>query len=236
MASSEPSWSESEAPQRGMSTTTKMLLIFGGIGGVLMLACCGGVAYIGVRGAAFLQQSFSEDPVVIRQRTQDMVQIDIPDSFEPEGAFDFIILRMVMYRSSNQSALMLMEMNISMAGTPQEQRDEMLRGMRQQQQKQNAPGGANAQVNKLESTTKEIEIDGKPVEFEFIKGTQQGQNRTVRQVLGVLEGKRGAVMLMLIVPEEDYDEDAVIKMLKSIRAKQGGNAKADGREDDAEEK
>ena len=79
--------------------------------------------------------------------------------------------------------------------------------MRQQQ--------ANQNVSVTETETRQIAIGGEQVPFEFSKGTSNGKD--VRMVSGVVRGKRGPVMLQLVVPEAQYDEAAVIQMLESIK-------------------
>ena len=74
---------QAEQPQkRGMSSTAKVLLVLGSIAGVCMLACCGGVAFFGFQFKdtfKAIAESSSKDPAVVKQRTQEIVHIDIPE-------------------------------------------------------------------------------------------------------------------------------------------------------------
>src|SRR5438045_2292471 len=87
--------------KQGMSSTGKVLLILGSIAGVCLLACCGtGVfLYIKAKDAFqnFAQNLTTTDPVEIRDRTADIVHIDIPEEFPPVRAFDFFLMKWVLY-------------------------------------------------------------------------------------------------------------------------------------------
>jgi hypothetical protein len=97
-----------------------------------------------------------------------------------------------------------------------QQREQMLRAMRQQQGQQ--PGQLNDELNEESSETREFTINGEKVPFEFIKGTGADHARAFRQVVGIFRVKAGTVMVMLMVPEGEYDEPAVVRMIESIRS------------------
>ena len=80
------------AQRQGMSTFAKVLIgvLIGA--GVLGLVCCGGFAIVGWKVADQIQKGASDDPVVVRQVTADIADIDIPPEFEPVGSFKFDFL------------------------------------------------------------------------------------------------------------------------------------------------
>lgn len=216
-----------EQPQtQGMSSTAKVLLIVGSLAGLLLLACCGGGVYFGYKAKDAIQElaknAISSDPAVIRQRTQEIVHIDIPEGFEPSHSLQFsmlnVTMKQVVYqrKGSDGSMLMIMETNQPMHGAnTKQQREQMLQAMRQQQGQQQ--GHLNDELNEEKSETREFTINGEKVPFEFIKGTGADNARVFRQVVGVFRGKSGSVMVMLMVPEAEYDEPAVVRMIESIR-------------------
>jgi hypothetical protein len=117
-------------------------------------------------------------------------------------------------RGNPNAILMIMETTQPMQGgaSLKQQREQMLRQMQQQGQR---PGNVNTDLSEESTETREFTIGGEKVPFEFIKGTSaQGPSR---QVVGVFQGRNGVIMVMLIVPESDYDEAAVVRMLESIR-------------------
>src|SRR6516164_8170247 len=82
---------EQPRPQ-GMTSTAKVLVVLGSIFGILLLACCGGLVFVGwkFQGVArSIAKNFTTtNPQDIRARTAEIVHIDIPEEFEPLQAFD----------------------------------------------------------------------------------------------------------------------------------------------------
>ncbi len=209
-----------------MSSTAKVLLVLGSIAGVVMLLCCGGGVYLFYKAKDMVSMSSSAPDV--KQRTDEIVQIDIPTDFVPAQAFKFTVpnvmsMKWAIYKkgASDQSILMLMEMNqAGMAAKggadAKQQRDQMLQAMRQQQGQQGG-GTIKTPIHEESRESRVFTINGEKVEFDFIKGTRPVGGGAVRQVVGVFPGKEGVVMLMLLVDESEYDEAAIVKMIKSIR-------------------
>jgi hypothetical protein len=211
---------------KGMSSTAKVLLILGSIAGVFLLLCCGGgiFVYMKTKDAIqnFAQNFTTTDPDEIRDRTADIVHIDIPEEFPPVRAFDFFVMKQILYgKESGGSMVMIMEMDQRMQGGQgaagiKQQRQQMLRQLRQQQQGQNA-GNLNTELDEESSETREFTINGEKVPFEFIKGTSPNGGVPTRQVVGIFAGQNGTVLLMVMVPESEYHEEAIVKMIESIR-------------------
>jgi hypothetical protein len=232
-------------PKKGMSSTSKVLIILGSIGGLCLLACCGGGAFLFYKAKDMV--SFSQDPATVKKSTEEIVLIDVPAEFTPAQSMKFSMMGMSMKWAiyskggSQDAMLMLMEMNqpgmAGQGGGGKAQRDQMLQAMRQQQAQQGGAGQFNTQINEQSVKTRKFKINGETVEFDFIEGTRPGGGG-VRQVVGVFPSKGGGfVMLMLIIPEEGYDEEAIVKMIKSIRMDAGTPAGSVAEvEDDASEK
>jgi hypothetical protein len=215
-----------EPPRKqGMSSTAKVLIILGSIAGVCLLACCGGVAFVGWKfqdfAKNFAANLSTNDPQEIRARTAKIVHIDIPEQFPPAVAIDVVFMKEILYGTldkPNRPLLVIVEIDKNFlgaqgGGSAKQQREEILRQMRQQGQQ---AGNMNTELDEESSETREFTIDGEKVPFEFIKGTARGGGPT-RQIVGVFPGREGMVMLMVMVPESDYDEAAIMRMLESIR-------------------
>jgi hypothetical protein len=213
--------------KQGMSSTGKVLLILGSIAGVCVLACCGSgiFVYFKIKEAIPNLQNLAQnlttgDPEEIRERTADIVHIDIPEEFPPLRAFDFFVWKQILYgKEGSGSVVMIMEINERMQGGQganiKQQREQMLRQMRQQQQAQNA-GNVNTEITEESSETREFTINGEKVPFEFIKG-RGGNGGATRQVVGMFAGRTGTIMVMIMTPESEYHEEAIVKMIESIR-------------------
>jgi hypothetical protein len=194
-----------------------------GIGGVALLLCCGGVGFgvwkVTQAAKQFIENAAIEDPVKIREQTAAMLQIEIPDKYQPKLGMNLGVFRMAIYQTEPEQPnpddlLMLMEM--TQFGANNQQQEQQLRQSMQQQMQQQR-GNQNFKSSKSE--TREIEIRGKKVSFEFTEGItgEPGEEKTVHMVSGIVQGKTGPVMLQLVAPDENYDEAQVLKMLESIK-------------------
>ena len=218
--SSQNDFSDEQPKKQGMSSTAKVVVILGSIAAVGLLACCGGGAFIYDK-----IKNSSMNPGEIRKRTQEIVQIEILEGFEPVQSMHVnladVRLRWVIYQRPGDanSMLMIMEMNQPLQpgnqGTPKQNRDQMIRAMREQQAQQQ--GNMGLAINEESSETREFTISGKKVEFDFIKGTAADKVTRTRQVVGLIPGRQGNIMLTLMIPENAYDEDAITEMIESMR-------------------
>lgn len=213
-------------PKKGMSSTSKVLIILGSIGGLCLVACCGGGAFLFYKAKDMV--SFSQDAATVKKNTEEIVLIDVPADFAPAQSMKFsmmgVSMKWAIYTKagSNDAMLMLMEMNqpgmAAQGGAgAKQQRDQMLQAMRQQQAQQGGAGQFNTEINEQSAKSRKFKINGETVEFDFIKGTRPNGG-DVHQVVGVFPSRGGGVvMLMLIVPADGYDEEAIVTMIKSIR-------------------
>jgi hypothetical protein len=202
-----------QQPQKqGMSTAAKVLLILGIVGGICALLCCGGAFFFFWKAKDALQNAVTMAPEAVRERTAQIVKIDVPPGFEPFQALDMVFMRWVLYtKGQNQEGvLMLMEFGNQMMGNQQQQRQQMRDALRQQQR-----GGGMGELQAQETESREYTVKGEKVSFEFVKGTNR-QGQAMREVTGSFPTRNGVAMLMLLVPEDDYDEAAVVKMIESI--------------------
>ena len=203
---------QDDAPEsgrkQGMSTGAKVAIILGICVGVAMLVCCGVAAY-------FMRQvtkAMTTEPAEIAAIRDGIVsQIDVPADYGPMMGMDFTMagqgMKMVLYgqgtEENPEKLLILMKMMV--AADAEQMRREMEKSAGQQRQ-----------IVVESSETKTVTIDGQEVDFRFAKG-ELDNGTPVREVSGAFSGEGGAVMLMLIVPEEEWDERAAIDMLESIK-------------------
>jgi hypothetical protein len=219
MASHDDDFQQEPAPQAKKSSGSKVLLILGIIGGLCLVVCCGGVGLLYYKFKDAI--SYTTDAAEIKKQTQEVVTLDVPDGYSPMTSMrisiGIVTMKMIIYQegSGNQGGLVIMEMD--QVGTdPKQMREQMLQQLRTQQA-QGGAGGFNTQIVAQSTETKMFKINGEDVEFDFVKGNRPGENIVFRQVTGIFRGNNGTVMLILIVPDSEYNEEAVIKMIKSIR-------------------
>ena len=197
------------APQpkkKGMSTMAKVLIFLGCSAFGIFALCCGG----GIWWVSKMQPT--QNPGEIAARTKTIVDIEIPATFKPTIAMDVKIpfaftMKMAVYNTAQQGMLILMSMDLPTGGPQQEAQ------MRQQMKQQ----GHGRQLTIKSSETKKFMIRGKEVEFNFAKATEDSTNKPFRQVTSSFNGKIGMTMLIMQIPEDEYKEEEIIKMIESIK-------------------
>ncbi len=192
-----------------------------GLGALALVVCCGGASILAWRfGSAakdFMANMATSDPAEIRRQTKEMLNIAIPEQFQPMQGMNMVAFRMLMFQTDtaadgSSGMLMLMELPMQQMGVNAEEQERELRKSMQQQQ-------ANQGLTQTNSETRDIQIRGEPIAFEFSEGTNssQGQDKKIHMVGGVVRGNRGPVMIQFTLPEEQYDEAEVIETLQSIQ-------------------
>lgn len=206
-------WSDELYPPEkpGMSTGMKVLILLLCLGGGIMLLCCGGVVY-------FISQIEVEqnNPAAAAATAAEIVSIEVPDQFRPSDSmkmelpFGLMRMKLVAYKSTaGRGELGLIEMQI--ANVPMQQQEGQFRQQLQQQ------GINSRQLIIKEQEPREFKIRGRAVTFLFAEAKDAQSGTAFRQVSGTFPGKGGTAFLLLQVEEDSYDEDAVVKMIESIK-------------------
>ena len=206
-------WKDENPQKKPMSTGLKVALILLAAGGVLMLVCCGGMAFVVNK----VKNNISEDPAVVRARTKDVTDIEIPDDFQPVMSMDLIIMKMFVYETKKQDGqtkkhdgmLMIAELHQNFA---KDQNAEA-----QMKDAMNKQGKGQPDLDIIKSETREFEIKGKPASFKFSEAQDPKTKKEFRQVTGSFPGKAGTAMLVLQVPANEYDEEEIVEMIESIK-------------------
>ncbi len=203
------------APKKGMGTGMKIVLVLLCLGGGMFLLCCGVGFYL---FSQFKPEIKQNDPQAAAKTAQEIVSIEVAEQFQPSDSikisgevFGFgMKMKMATYRPvKGQGGLNLMQVHTT--NMPKEFQDAQARQQMKQQ------GFDNRQLNIEQAETREFEIRGQKVPFLFTKAKDAQTGKVFRQVTGTFADKKGIVMLMLQVEEEFYDEEAVVRMLESIK-------------------
>lgn len=179
------------------------------------IACC-------VCGGAVYQQwpTFRTDREEAVSVTRDIVPLTVPAVFTPEGTIEWDIWMFVRMRgayyslSTGDGELSLLEVDSRFIDNG-EFRAHIIRSMREH----GAGGGFDLAVRNAE--TKEYEIAGRTVEFQFLEAEDRTTGSDRRLVDGIVEGHHGPVMISLWVDEESWDPQMVDAMISSIGEPQG---------------
>ncbi|QDV51446.1 hypothetical protein [Gimesia fumaroli] len=199
----------SAQPKQGMSTGVKVLLILLGVGGVVLLLCCGGLFYA-FRSTEFKMTEKKEDIIDIQN---EITEITIPDSFKPQAGMSMKIvgmeMRMAIYEeAAKQGALILMSI-----GTPDDGMVDLEKEF-QKNMRQNNQNQRELKINKEEE--REFMIKGKKVTFNFAEGTDKN-GKEFHQISGVFAGKKGPAFLFVQIASDTYNEEEIVKMIESIK-------------------
>ncbi len=202
-------------PKTGMSGGAKLLIILGVGGGILVLLCCGG----GIGMMVYMGTSMiSDKPDVVVAKTDEIIQIEIPDGLEPKMSFDVKfpiygrIMLLVAYADEESSSFLAL-FTLEKASASQNQ--EQMRRQMDQQLRQQGMGGQE-EITIEESYTKDVEIRGETATFTISKGVGEDSGKPRIQVVGVFQGETGAVILMVNVDAEKYTEEQIVEMIESI--------------------
>ena len=202
-------YSESETP-KSSSPLKVILWAVGIIGGLAILACCGG-GFLLFRTFA---RGISQDPAVVRQVAAEITDIEPPESLPPAFSFQLFGMKMVSFGDPSKKGsgpmLMLMEFPASMGGNTQQMKQQMDQGLQQQGQKDQS-------IQIQESETKTYTIRGQEQSVVINKGTTDSGDKVV-QVMATFSSKSGnPTMLMYFTPEDQWSEEEFQTIVNSMK-------------------
>jgi hypothetical protein len=202
-----------------MGTGAKVLLILGIIFAILIVLCCGGmgVMYYSMKSA----MKISNDPAAIKALTKEIAEIDVPEPLKPQMSMnmkvpfsDKTLMKFVGYNDApNQDTLLLVAMGDMFTGQNQEQ---MQQSFEQSLRQQGVNNKEREQLQDAKTSTKELQIGGKPAKFNIVKGQGVKTKSPRMQVSGVFQGRAGTVMLILDADTDKLSEKKIDAMLESI--------------------
>jgi hypothetical protein len=199
-----------------MSGGCKVLLILGILFGVLILLCCGGIVTTGW----YFARATSDDPGTVRAVTEQMVEIELPQEFQPAMSIDFKVpfsgkrLFSAAVYADEDSHSMLTLASIGKA-VPDEQREQVERQIRESLRKE----GVNVDTDseEWESWERELDVRGQKRAFTFAAGKDAESGTRFISATGQIDGKQGPVILMFAGDAEKSDEERVVRVIESIR-------------------
>ncbi len=202
--------------KKGWSTTTKVIVALAVFGGGFAVICCGGLVYIGM---SFQPKT---DPQEITALTKEIVEFDIPADFQPVTGIDAQVfgygMQLALHESpKDRSSLLVMTLMARGQQVDGNAEGEMSRVIQQQLQQQHQQWAKQTLRVEGSDPPRTFEIRGQQVEFSFEKCEDVSTKGKFRRVTGAFKGKNGFTGVMLVINEESYDEEAVIKTIESIK-------------------
>jgi hypothetical protein len=206
-----------ETAPRKMSGSAKALIGLGIGCGIFVLLCCGIFGGGGFWFVKTVQESVSKDPAKIRELTERIVAISIPENLPPAMCLDFVIplanTRIMSWAQYGD----LKDHN--MLGLVQfgEQFDEnQMRMQWRTSMRQNGSRGYD-DIEVEQSERHEQQVNGEPATFTVARGRDH-DDREVWQVTGAFHGKGGPAMLFLKVSQSEFSKDQVLEILESMKS------------------
>jgi hypothetical protein len=206
-----------ESVRPGMSSGAKVLLGLGIGCGVLVLLCCGGFGIFIFYFGRSVQRATSEDPTTIRQVTDSIVTIEVPEALEPKFSLDWTMpivnrkmMAMAVYADkAKRSSLVVFQISKDL-GNPEMMKSQFQDSLRQSGQRE------WKEVHLEESETFNTKINGGDAEFKIGKGKNES-GKEVWQATGAFDGNGGPAMLFMQLAADDFDKDQVMAILKSMK-------------------
>jgi len=193
-----------------------VLGIFGGLF-VVCLCCCGGGAFWAVgRARDLAAKMMTQDPVLVAERTESMVDITIPASLKPKMAMSVVVMNMVIHQTDDaRSTLMLAEM-------PQQfnESDEDFKKRFDAMLEDTKPGGFKYKAKsgrELRVAARTYIVRGEPTSFQFSEVEDEDTGQIRHMYAGTFKGKRNPTVLNIQVDPDQFNEEAVKAIIESIR-------------------
>jgi hypothetical protein len=194
-------------PPRRKSSNVRTIIIILAVCGCCCVLCCGGF------GLFFWSLMPITSPEGVRKATETIVDIEIPNRFQPQFAWNFLgQLRFSIYQVGNtpdEGMLVLGSFSKQMQSNGQNPRKQMQDALRSQ-------GHEDTELKVEKTESREFTIRGEKCKFEFVEGKDPDTDEEFRQVTGTFPAKSGEGILVLRLPAEDFDEAEIVKMIESI--------------------
>lgn len=165
----------------------------------------------------------TEDATLVRKIAATILKIDFPAEFEPiEASQESAGSRAVFGNQTKNGALLKMAlMRLEIPGTqPAIPLDEPT-ARQVLKFAENEAGRTDTTLRatrvKIEPRHRELTVFGKPVDFSFRQGKLAAGGQPVWKIWGAFGTMNKMTALIIVIPESEYDEEAIVRLIESIR-------------------
>jgi hypothetical protein len=193
-----------------MSKGTKTALwIVGGLVGLCI--CVGAIALVGFYWVGQqVSESIVEEPAQVREVATGMVDYELPPGLSEQFGMSFFGLFDMVSFSDEANKLVIMMMQFSKsAGVNQAQMEQQM-----EEQMQQRLGRQNLDLQTVD--TIETTIRDQAVTLTVREGSDE-EGESMRQLSGVFTGKGGPVLLMVMAPQENWNQESIDAFIASLR-------------------
>jgi hypothetical protein len=183
---------------------------------------------------------FTDDPAVVRKIAAAIVDIDLPAVFEPIEGLRYDVRRRAVFGKKTEDAAILKlgacNTATGRSPSPASLDDPMMMkyvlGIAETENGRTTTILKAAQSQKKgEYLQRDLTVLGQKAAFAFKHGKRTSDNKPVWKIWGSFTTANGAAALILLVPESEFDEEAIVRMIESIRPatdeKSGSSADTD---------
>ncbi|MCA9075703.1 MAG: hypothetical protein KDA93_11765 [Planctomycetaceae bacterium] len=164
--------------------------------------------------------TFEQDPDAAKALTSQLLTIEIPPNFEPQGTIDwnvwlFVHMRGTYYAHAvDDGELSLLEVDSRFINQP-DFRQHIIDSLHQN------GAGSGFELNVRKTETKEFTVQGHSVRFTFITAEDRTTGESRRLVDGVVTFDDRPILIALWVDEDLWDETMVTRLIESVGPPKG---------------
>ena len=173
-------------------------------------------------GLYWFRPTFIENGAAAEKLADSLLKIDIPPQFQPAGTIEWNIAYLLTMRGAYFEMLPRTDVETASGGllvlleVDTRFRDDVtVRKHIQSVLLEEGAGGPP--LIPIKSDDLEFDVQGEQRTFRVTAGKQPNSEAVTYLVQGLVNGRKGDVMIALRLPKEDWDEEGFARMLKSIQ-------------------
>ena len=181
-----------------------------GLGGAVLLCCCGLLA----AGLVFwkmgqtVQEGMKTDPEGASQAAHEIADYTLPRGYQEQMSMNIMFYSFVMIADETSTSKPIIMLAQFQAGVDDQQMEDSIRQSFEQQSGQR---GMNMELKEVKKMT----IRGTETDVAIYEGADQEGN-AIRQLITTFPGRGGTAMLMIMGSPEYWNENEINQFIESI--------------------
>jgi hypothetical protein len=205
----DPYASPPPSPEQGKSgfpTWAKVLLIFGVLGGLSFVCCCGGMFFAG-------RYFMKTEPQAVRAMANDIITMQIDPGWNGTVGLNMWFMRMVFFEMNDGDGVLVLT---DAEESAFQDRDQFEREMRAQMSQQLNKQHNIEAVNVVKSGERTYRVRGNETNFHFNQCEGVVSKQPYIEVSGVVDGNERPACIYVRVKEGTLSEGQIQEMIESI--------------------
>ena len=218
-----------DLPEARASSFKVALLVAGAVIGLGLLLCGGVAAYVAGTGSSAEPAAAPLPPTPLHSESYTdpatIAAIDLPPDFEqkPLPTGDALSpLKSVLFGPKTDGGAELVIARVDLSSAPAQLTPEQLRGMALKRLEMTGKLGKSFhRAADSVDTERELSVLGRQTSIEITDGRLGPGGKPVMKVTGWFSTQQAHIGVIFMIPRDEYDEEAVVKMLESIQPRAG---------------